>query len=86
MPDRSSLGSTIVLGGGGGCSERALTWYIVGISLGGGQDMYTERLVDSVGERERDAMTILCVTRGDSQVYRWHPREVTRAHQSMLHS
>ena len=30
------------------CSERALTLYIVGISLGGWQDMYTERLVDSV--------------------------------------
>ena len=30
------------------CSERALALYIVGISLGGWQDMYTERLVDSV--------------------------------------
>ena len=35
------------------CSERALTLYIVGISLGGWQDMYTERLVDSVGEKAR---------------------------------
>ena len=48
--------------------------------------MYTERLVDSVVERARDVMTILCVTRGDFRVYRWHPREVTRARQSMLRS
>ena len=68
------------------CSERALTLYIVGISLGGWQVMYTERLVDSVGERARDAMTISGVTRGDSRVYRWRPREVTRARQSMLRS
>ena len=66
------------------CSERALTLYIVGISLGGWQDMYTEWLGDSVGERTRDVITILCVTRGDSRVYRWRPREVTLAGQSML--
>ena len=61
------------------CSERALTLYIVGINLGGWQDMYTERLVDSVGERARDVMTISCVTRGDSRVYRWRPRGDTSA-------
>ena len=51
------------------CSERALALYIVGISLGGWQDMYMERLVDSVVGRARDAMTISCVARGDSRVY-----------------
>ena len=30
------------------CSERALTLCLVGISLGGRQDMFTKRLVDSV--------------------------------------
>ena len=30
------------------CSERALTLFILGISLGGWQDMYREWLVDSV--------------------------------------
>ena len=53
------------------CSERALALYIVGISLGGWQDMYTERLVDSVVGRARDVMTISCVARGDSRAYRW---------------
>ena len=38
-------GYTLVL-----CSERALTLYILGISLGGGQDIYTEQVVDSVAE------------------------------------
>ena len=41
------------------CSERALTLYIVGVSLGGWQDMYTERLVDSVVGRTRVVMTCL---------------------------
>ena len=70
------------------CSERALALYIVGISLGGWQDMYTERLVHvhSVVGRAQDVMTISCVARGDSPAYRWRPREVTRARQSMLHS
>ena len=68
------------------CSERALTLYIVGISLGGWQDMYTERLVDSVVGSARDVMTISCVARGDSRTYRWRPREVMRARQSMLRS
>ena len=33
------------------CSEHALTMYIVGISLGGRQGMFTKRLVDSVVRR-----------------------------------
>ena len=48
--------------------------------------MYTERLVDNVVGRARDVMTVSCVARGDSHAYRWHPREVTRARQSMLRS
>ena len=32
------------------CSERALTLYILGISWGGWQYMYTEQVVDSVAE------------------------------------
>ena len=68
------------------CSERALALYIVGISLGGWQNMYMEQLVDSVVGRVRDAMTTSCVARGDSRAYRWRPREVTRARQSMLRS
>ena len=48
--------------------------------------MYTERLVDSVGERVREVRTISCVARGDSRVDRWRPPEVTRARQSMLSS
>ena len=48
--------------------------------------MYTERLVDSVVGRVRDVMTISCIARGDSRAYRWHPREVTRARQSILRS
>ena len=53
---RSFLGSTIVLGGGGG-SVASIHSYILGISLGGRQDMYMERLVDSVVVRARDVMT-----------------------------
>ena len=48
--------------------------------------MYTGRLVDSVGERAQEVMTISCVARGDSRVDRWRPREVTQARQSMLRS
>ena len=48
--------------------------------------MYTERLVDSVVGRARDVMTISYIARGDSCAYRWCPREVTRARQSMLRS
>ena len=87
MPDHASLGSTIVLeGGGGSVPERALALYVVGISLGGWQYMYTERLVDSVVGRARDCMTISCIAnaRGDPRAYRWRPREVTRGRQSML--
>ena len=65
------------------CSERALALYIVGISLGGWQHMYTERLVDSVVGKARDAMTVSCVVRGDPRAGRWRPREGTRAWQSM---
>ena len=68
------------------CSERALALYILDISLGVWQDMYTERLVDSVVGRARDVMTISCVVRGDSRACRWRPPEVTRAWQSMLRS
>ena len=46
--------------------------------------MYTERLVDSFVGSARDVMTISCVARGDPRAYRWCPREVTRARQSML--
>ena len=64
------------------CSERALTLYILGISLGGWQDMYTERLVDSVVDRPHHVMTSSCVVRGDSRLC----PEVTREHQSILRS
>ena len=57
-----------------------------GISLGGWQDMYTERFVDSVVGRARDVMTFSCVVRGDPRAGRWRPPEVTRAWQSMLRS
>ena len=68
------------------CSERALALYILGISLGGWQDMYTEQLVDSVVGRAQDVMTISCVVRGDARACRWRPPEVTGAWQFMLHS
>ena len=68
----------------GSIDGYVFTTYIVGISLGGWQDMYTERLVDSVVGRARDTMTISCVARGDSHAYRWRPPEVTRARESML--
>ena len=68
------------------CSERVLALYIVGISLAGWQDMYTERLVDSVVERALDVITSSCVVRGDSHLCRWRPREGTRAWQSILRS
>ena len=66
------------------CSERALALCVVGVGLGGGQDVCAERLVDSVGEGARDVVTVSCVAGGDSRVSRWRPREVTRARQSML--
>ena len=62
------------------CSEHALTLYILGISLGGRQDMYTEQLVDSVVDRARHVMTSSCVVRGDCRLC----PEVTRERQSML--
>ena len=68
------------------CSERALTLYILGISLGGWQDMYRERLVDSVVGSAHDVMTISCVARGDSHAYWLGTQEVMQARQSMLHS
>ena len=68
------------------CSERALALYMWGISLCGWQDMYMERLVDSVVGRVRDAMTVSCVVRGGPRAGRWRPREGTRACQSMLRS
>ena len=67
-------------------SECALALYILGISLGGWQDMYTERLVDSVVGRARDFMTFSCMVRGNSHACRWRPPEVTQAWQSMLRS
>ena len=48
--------------------------------------MYTERLVDSVVGRAWDVMTVSCITRGDSRVYRCRPPKVTRERQSMLRS
>ena len=69
-----------------GCDTRSVRVYIVGISLGGWQDMYTERLVDSVVGRAQVVMSVLCVARGDPRAYRWHPREVTRARVYMLRS
>ena len=54
--------------------------YILGSSLGGRQDMYTERLVDSVVVRARDVMTSSYVVRGDSRLC----QEVTRERQSMF--
>ena len=57
-----------------------LALYILGISLGGRQDMYTERLVDSVVDRVRDVMTSSCVVRGDSRLC----PKITRVRQSML--
>ena len=35
--------------------------------------MYTERFVESIVGRARDAMTISCVAMGDSHTYRWRP-------------
>ena len=63
----------------GSIDGYVFTTYIVGISLGGWQDMYTERLVDSVVERARDVMTSSCVARGDSRPCRFRPREGTRS-------
>ena len=59
---------------------------ILGISLGSRQDMYTERLVDSVVGRAGDVMTSSCVVRGDSCPCRWRPRDGTQTLQSMLRS
>ena len=83
MPDHSFLGSAIVLGGAGAGVVCLHSHCIVDIILGGWQDLYTERLVDSVMGRARDAMMhhFSCVARGDSRAYRWRPREVMRAHQ-----
>ena len=58
------------------CSECVFVLYIVGISLGGWQDMYTEELVDSVVGRARDVTIVSCVARSDSRAYRWRPPEV----------
>ena len=64
------------------CSECALALYILGISLGSRQDMYTERLVDSVVDKARHVMTSSCVVRGDFHLC----PEVPRERQSMLRS
>ena len=47
------------------CDPNPITVaYIFDISLGGRQDIYTKRLVDSVVSRARDDMTSSCVVRG----------------------
>ena len=66
------------------CSERALALYILYISLGGRQVMYTKRLEDSVVSRARPHGPVVassCVIRGDSRLCL---ESDTRASQSML--
>ena len=65
------------------CSECALALYILYISLGCRQVMYTERLEGSVVSRVRHVMTSSCVVRGDSRLCLGSD---TRASQSMLYS
>ena len=50
------------------CSKCALALYILDISMGGRQDMYTKRLVGSVVSRARHVMTSSCVVRGDCRL------------------